>query len=76
MAIRQQNSEPIECGSFYGCRLLTMSDDGVDSSYSIWPSDDLGEWCEGEWCLSSIEAIDDLIDMLRELREVDEEDCK
>ena len=71
IGIRQLNSEPIERGGFFGCRLQVLSGGVSLSSYSIWISDVK----ECEWELGSIEMIDDLIDMLKELREVDESDC-
>jgi len=71
MAIRQLNSEPIEHGGFFGCRLL-VSGNVNHSFFCVWTPD-----CEeSEWELGSAEEIDDLIELLKELREVDEEDCK
>jgi len=79
MAIRQQNSDPVERGGFCGCRIQISSDRTKTnhSSYSIWLSDSgrRGEWSESEWCLDSVDAIDDLIDLLKELREVKDDDC-
>ena len=69
MAIRQQNSEPIEHGGFFGCR-LRISGDINGGGYCIWTDDE----DEREWGFD-IEAIDDLIDLLKELKEVDESDC-
>lgn len=70
MAIIQHNSEPIERGEFTGCR-LELFGEVRDSSFAIWPDDKEVD----EWYLGSVEAIDDLIDMLKELRKVDESDC-
>ena len=71
MGIRQQNSEPIERGGFFGCRLLVSGSNDINCSpYCIWTSNSFEE----EWELD-IEGIDNLIDMLKELRKVDESDC-
>lgn len=69
MAIRQQNSEPVERGGFYGCRVQASGDVNF-GSYCIWTADSYEE----EWELS-VESIDDLIDLLKELREVKDDDC-
>lgn len=77
MTIRQLNSEPIEHGGFYGCRVKLLGSTVRDSSYAIWTSDaTMLNASESVWDLNSVEAIDDLIDLLQELREVDESSCK
>ena len=60
----------VERGRFFGCMVQTYGAENY-STYSIFTDDRE----ESEWDLKDIEAIDDLIGMLTELRKVNESDC-